>query len=176
MLSVCVPLACGVKLSTLQLQLAPLVTRPLNSPITSGTLAAAGAPKQRSCGSRKSMTRARLRPAARSARNGTPSMFRRAHWARSLRGMRAARRLGRLHDGVTMLAGTQRQAAEETVKYRGKLCLDVSQRKELLVEQPLAALAIPLQAVELAGTPAPLDHEAYRVGMALRGVRRRGRQ
>jgi len=74
----------------------------------------------------------------------------------------------RLHDGVAVFAGAQRQTAEKAVEHRRELRLDVGQRKELLVEQPLTAFAIPLQAVEFSGAPSPLDHQADRVGITLR--------
>src|ERR1035441_5887674 len=123
-----------------------------------GLAAAAAAPKQRSCGPTKSIRRARLAPAARSASSVTPSMCSCAHCARSLRAMCALRRQRRFHDGVAVLAGAQRQAAEETLEYRRQLRLDVGQLEELLVQQVFAALAVPLQAVEFARPAATLDH------------------
>src|ERR1017187_4690190 len=175
-LSVCVPLACGVRVRTLQLQLAPRITRPLNSPTSSGTLVAAVAPKQRNEGGSNSSTRDRLKPAARSASTDTPSMSRRAHCARSLRARRGRRRRRRLHDGAAVFAGAQRQAAEKAVEYRRKLGLDVGQCEELLIEQLLAAFAIPPQTIEFSGAPATLDHQADRVGIALGRMRNPGRQ
>jgi hypothetical protein len=80
------------------------------------------------------------------------------------------RRGRRFHNGVAVAAGAQRQAAEETIEHGRKLRLDVGQGKEILVEQVPAALAVPLQAVEFAGTAPALDHQADRVGGALRGV------
>ena len=70
----------------------------------------------------------------------------------------------------------KRQAAEKALEHGRKLGLDIGERKEFLVQQVLAALAVPLQAIELTVAPPPLDHQADRIGESLRRMRYARRQ
>src|SRR6185312_14954530 len=74
-------------------------------------------------------------------------------------------------------AGTSLLTGVEALEHRRQLLLDVCQLDELLVQQLVAALAVPLEAVALAGPTPPLDDEADRVGGPPRGMRHvRGQQ
>src|SRR5256884_423366 len=80
-----------------------------------------------------------------------------------------------LHDGAAARAGALVQAREEAVEHRRELLLDVGEREELLVQALTAALAVPLEPIELARTAGPLDHEPDGVSGPLRRVRHFGR-
>src|SRR5438270_190602 len=80
-----------------------------------------------------------------------------------------------LHDGAAARAAALVQAREEAVEHRRELLLDVGEREELLVQALTAALAVPLEPIELARAPGPLDHEPDGVSGPLRRVRHFGR-
>src|SRR5207248_244711 len=80
-----------------------------------------------------------------------------------------------LHDGAAARAGALVQAREEAVEHRRELFLDVGEREELLVQALTAALAVPLEPIELARAAGPLDHEPDGVSGPLRRVRHFGR-
>ena len=56
---------------------------------------------------------------------------------------------GTLHDRAAAGAGAFSGTREEALEHRGELLLDIGELDELLVEQPAAALAVPLEAIEL---------------------------
>src|SRR2546421_13098986 len=73
-----------------------------------------------------------------------------------------------LHDGAAARAAALVQAREEAVEHRRELLLDVGEREELLVQALTPALAVPLEPIELAPAPGPLDHEPQGVSRPLR--------
>src|SRR5215469_1195257 len=75
-----------------------------------------------------------------------------------------------------MRAGAQLPARIEALEDRRQLLLDVGQLDEFLMQQLAAALAVPLEAVALAGVAPPLDDKADRVGGPLRRMRQIRRQ
>src|SRR3984893_10423475 len=81
-----------------------------------------------------------------------------------------------LHDLAAASAGALGGAREEAVEYRRKLLFDIGERKELLVQALTAVLAVPLEAIELAGAAWALDHQAHGVGGPLRRMRQVGRK
>ena len=66
--------------------------------------------------------------------------------------------------------------AEEAVEHRRQLGFDVRDFDELLVQLRAAVLAVPLEAIELAGAARALDDQAHGVGGAARRVRHVRRQ
>src|SRR5215510_13595057 len=56
-----------------------------------------------------------------------------------------------LHDRAALAALQVGRRAEESVEHRWKLCLDVGDPEEFLVQLVIAVLAVPLEAIELAG-------------------------
>src|SRR3982074_144210 len=80
-----------------------------------------------------------------------------------------------LHDLAAASAGAPGGAREEALEYRRKLLFDIGEREELLVQALTAVLAVPLEAIELAGAAGTLDHQAHGVGGALRRMRHVGR-
>src|SRR5215469_5979092 len=159
---------------TSQLQLEPRSTEPLkpNPGVSNGRELARGAPKCRGCGPEKSSSSARSTGRARSTLTSCPSTGIRAYTCSGGMGLSA---LAARQHGAAMSAGTARCAREEALEHRRELLLDVGQRKELLVQQLAAALAVPLKTVQLTRTARPFDDQAHGVGGALRGVWQVGR-
>src|SRR5579883_2569201 len=153
-----------------QLQLAPRATDPENPATENGCELAAGAPKCRGCGPWKSSSTLRSYGCERSTRTSCPPGFSRAFIrdtpgsSRTLQHRAAAR------------AGAGVPAGVEALEHRRQLLLDVRQLDEFLVQELPAAVAVPLEAVALAGSAPPLDDEADRVGGPLRGMRHVRRQ
>src|SRR5215831_6854772 len=78
---------------------------------------------------------------------------------------------GALQERAAARAGTFCDAREETLEHRRELLLDIGELEELLVQKLPAALAVPLEAIELTRAPHTFDHQAHGVGRTLRGVR-----
>src|SRR5881392_2545893 len=76
-----------------------------------------------------------------------------------------------LHDGAAARAGALVQAREEAVEHRRELLLDVGEREELLVQALTAALAVPLEPIELARAAGPPPGRARWVPVVLRALR-----
>src|SRR3979409_673895 len=80
-----------------------------------------------------------------------------------------------LHDLAAASAGAPGGAREEALEYRRKLLFDIGAGEELLGRAVPAVLAVPLEAIELAGAAGALDHQAHGVCGPLRRMRQVGR-
>lgn len=83
---------------------------------------------------------------------------------------------GRLHDGSAMFTGTFLFVLVKGRHGFRQLIDDVFQIKVLLVQQLVAAFAIPLEAVLHARTSLHFHDQPDRIGTSLRGMRSSGRQ
>src|SRR5207237_9055370 len=88
----------------------------------------------------------------------------------------SARLLRVAEAGAARLADALRLVAVEPLEQRRQLRDDVADVDELLVQLRPALLAVPLEAIHLAGLPLLLDHQPDGVGRPARRVRHPGRQ
>src|SRR5688572_866354 len=146
----------------LQLQLAPRRTSPLKLPASSGADEAAASAKNRGCTPWKSSGIARSIAAA-APRQHRPSTD------ISIQSM--TRASGDRHDRAAAATGALFGRRPETLEYRRQLRLDVAHVEVLLVEQRIASLAVPEEAILFVRQPASLDDQPHRIGLALRGMR-----
>src|SRR5205823_5735392 len=78
--------------------------------------------------------------------------------------------LRRRHYLAALFAGAIRKGAIKPVEHGLEVGFDVLEREVLLVEQAIAAFAVPLQTVLFSGLTLALDDETDRVGHSLRRV------
>src|SRR5262245_2874323 len=164
-LSVCVIWQWGVSVIVQQLTDAPVATLPVKLPTEHGFASGAPAPKCRGPAAPNSTAIARLTPRSSAARTFCPPYE-----------SSACTLAGSFHDRAAHAAGEMRGRAEETFEDRRQLRLDVGDLGEFLVQLVAAGLAVPLEAVALAGPPDALDHQANGVGGPARRMRHVRRQ